>query len=110
MTVQTMKLEEFHGAMKAQGVPINKVLFRCPRCETPQCADDLIDAGAGENIDEVEKYLGFSCVGRWNKEKGCDWTLGGLFRIHKLEVETEDGQRHPRFMPLTPEEAEGVQA
>ena len=27
----------------------------------------------------------------------CNWTLGGLFTLHKLEVITEDGQKHPRF-------------
>ena len=26
-------------------------------------------------------------------------TLGGLFKIHELEVVTPDGEHHPRFMP-----------
>ena len=95
-----MTLEAYHKAIKAQGVPILQVQFRCPRCGTPQCAQDLIDAGAGKTLDEVEKYLAFSCVGRWNSEKGCDWTLGGFFQIHDVEVITPDGKSHPRFMPL----------
>jgi hypothetical protein len=36
---------------------------------------------------------------------GCNWTLGGLFQMHALEVVTEDGERHPRFEVATPEEA-----
>lgn len=95
-----MTLEEFRAAMKAQNVPLEDVTFRCPRCKTLQSANDLINAGAGKNLDEVEKYLAFSCVGRFgNHQKGCNWTLGGLFQIHDLEVITPDGKHHPRFMP-----------
>lgn len=96
-----MTVEEFHAALKAQGTDrIEDVTFHCPRCKTLQSAQDLIDAGAGENMDAVEKYVAFSCVGRWSEEKGCDWTLGGLFGIHKLEVVTPDGEHHPRFEPV----------
>ena len=83
---------------------------------TVQSGQDLIDAGAGEDFEEVQKYLAFSCVGRWTgagsalrKEteegKGCDWTLGGLFQLHDFVVIDEDGKEHPHFMPaLRPEE------
>jgi len=99
-TVQTMTLEEWRAAISSQGKDRTEdVTFRCPRCGTIQSAQDLIDAGAGSNLDEVWKYLAFSCVGRWSKSKGCDWTLGGLFQLHELEVITPDGKRHPRFMP-----------
>lgn len=83
-------------------------------CGTPQCGYDLIRAGAGETFDDVEQYLGFSCVGRFtgadtprNKPDGkpCNWTLGGLFQTHKLVVVTPDGKRHPRFEVATPEVA-----
>lgn len=113
-TVRTMTVGEFHAALKAQGASCREqVALICPMCGTVQSAQDLIDAGAGSSFDEVEKYLGFSCVGRWTgagsprKEpdgKACDWTLGGLFALHKLEVVTPDGNRHPRFEPATPEQ------
>lgn len=99
--MQTMTLDEFHAALKAQGLPIEDVQFRCPRCKTPQSARDLIAAGAGADFDEVEKYLGYSCVGRFDPSQGCNWTLGGLFQLHELEVVTPDGAHHPRFMPLS---------
>lgn len=100
--MKTMTLDEFHAALKAQGTErIEDVTFKCPMCGTLQSAQDLIDAGAGTDLDDVERYLAFSCVGRWPSDKGCDWTLGGLFKLHELEVVTPDGKHHPRFEPAT---------
>lgn len=114
--MKTMTLEDFREALKSQGVKSqNDFAFICPMCQTAQTAQDLIDAGAGENFDEVEKYLGFSCIGRFTGAgsprkkpdgKPCNWTLGGLFTLHKLEVITQDGEHHPRFEPATPEQAQ----
>ncbi|WP_311271335.1 VVA0879 family protein [Sphingobium sp. WCS2017Hpa-17] len=99
-------LEQFHADIKAQNAASKEdITFVCPMCGTHQSARDLIEAGAGKTFDEVEKYLAFSCVGRFtnagsprNKPDGkpCNWTLGGMFRLHKLEV-IADGQAHPRF-------------
>lgn len=102
---QVITIDELHAALKDQGVPREHVAFKCPHCGTVQNATDLIEAGAGSTFDEVEKYLGFSCVGRFVDGKGCDWTLGGLFQIHELEVLTPDGNKHPLFTLATPEEA-----
>lgn len=114
--MKKMTVEEYHAALKAQGVPSREDLaLVCPMCATPQSARDLIAVGAGEDFDAVEKYLGFSCVGRWTNAgsprkspdgKPCDWTLGGLFPLHKLVVVTPDGKEHPRFEPATPEQAQ----
>jgi hypothetical protein len=103
--VKTVTLDEFQTAIKAQGVPIEHVALKCPICKTIQSGTDLIAAGAGNDFDAVEKYLGFSCVGRFTQSAGCDWTLGGLFQLHELEVVTPDGKKHPRFELATPEEA-----
>lgn len=108
-------LAEFQKLAKAQGVPKEDMAFVCPVCGTIQSARDLIATGAGKTFEEVEKYIAFSCVGRWTKAgpyqpedapgKGCDWTLGGLFQMYTLEVVTPDGGIYPRFEPATPEEA-----
>lgn len=99
--VRTITLDEFHAEIRAQGTSrLEDVTFKCPSCGMLQSAQDLIDAGAGANLDEVERYLAFSCVGRFDSTKGCDWTLGGLLTIHRLEVVTPDGQHHPRFEPV----------
>lgn len=113
--LRTIPLDQFRAEVKAQGVPIEHVAFRCPACRTVQSAADLIAAGAGADLDAVERYLAFSCVGRWLNAgaqrakadgKPCNWTLGGLFQIHELEVVAPDGERHPRFELATQEEAQ----
>ncbi|MBU6231566.1 hypothetical protein KGP36_02765 [Patescibacteria group bacterium] len=115
MTTKTV--EEMHEAFKAQGVPREHLAFVCPMCGTVQSCQSLIKAGAGATVEEVEKFIGFSCVGRWtkagpppgrpkeNNTKGCNWTLGGLFQCHKLEVITPDGKRQPSFEVATPDQA-----
>lgn len=114
--MQKMTLEEFQTALKAQGVPSHEdYAFVCPMCRTVQSARDLIAAGAGKTFAEVEAKIAFSCVGRWTKAasprkqpdgKPCNWTLGGLLRLHELEVTAPDGATHPMFMPATPEQAQ----
>jgi hypothetical protein len=97
----TMTVEEFNTALKAQNKKRSEDLtFRCPRCKTIQSGQDLIDAGAGASFEDIKIYLGFSCVGRFDKAKGCDWTLGGLFKIHEFEVVDDKGVHHPMFMPI----------
>jgi hypothetical protein len=113
--VVKMTPEDYVAAAKAQGVPMVHYASVCPFCSTVQSAHDLIKAGAGASFDEVEKYLHFSCVGRWTgagpytKETpsgiGCDYTLGGLFSFHAIEVALPNGQTARRFALATPEEA-----
>lgn len=105
--MKTVTVQEFKDLIKKQGRDrIEDATFICPQCKTIQSAQDLIDAGAGKDFDEVNKYLAFSCVGRWSKTKGCNWTLGGLFQLHELEIVDENGERHPRFEPMIKEKGE----
>ena len=118
--MKTLTLEQFHAECKAQGVKSHEnIAGICPMCGTVQSARDLIAAGAGADFDAVEKYLGFSCVGRFvgagsprKKPDGkpCNWTLGGLFALHKLEVVTPDGKHHPRFELAAPAQAQQHEA
>lgn len=72
-------------------------IFVCPKCETEQSAHDFVNNGVPKK-DLQRGYVGFSCVGRFIKGKiGCDWTLGGLFQIHKACVITESGETVPVF-------------
>jgi hypothetical protein len=66
--------------------------FVCPVCKGIQSYKDFEDL-----VDHPEDYMYFSCIGRFKEEIGCDWTLGGLFQIHKTEVIDEKGKAHPVF-------------
>lgn len=46
-------------------------------------------------------HTGRMCCSR----KGCDWTLGGLFAVHKLEVVTPNGNKCPRLEVVSSEDA-----
>ena len=112
--MRRLTIPEFHVELKAQGVPRDDIAMKCPLCGTVQSARDLIAAGAGATFEEVDRYLGFHCIGRFTDAPGpratpdgdpCNWTLGGLFRTHRLEVVDDRGFAHPIFEPATPEEA-----
>jgi hypothetical protein len=74
----------------------------------------------GKPPEDVEKYFGFSCIGRVTGAgehkrgakpgKGCDWSLGGLFRLHRLVIVDDEGKEHPFFELATPEEAQAHEA
>jgi hypothetical protein len=79
---------------------------------------------AGATRERAESYIGFSCEGRLTgagpatadhtpgrgQDRGCDWTLGGIFRLHRLEIIGENGERHVRFDIATPEQAAALAA
>lgn len=117
MTIEKLTLPEFRARLKAQGVTKEHLAFKCPMCGFVQSAQTFICAGAGEDFSAVEKYTGFSCVGRFmgagpsRKEpdgKPCDWSLGALFKLHKMEVEVEDGSYWPVFEIASPAEAQAL--
>lgn len=113
--MRVISVEEFHAELRSQEVgSAEDSAVKCPVCGTVQSKRLLIQQGCPP--EKVETQVGFSCVGRWNNagaynksrnadKPGCDWTLGGLFRLHNLEVQ-EDGKTHPMFDVATPEEAQ----
>ena len=101
--LQTMTADEFLAIAEDRfGKDAKQWKFVCPRCGTVQCGQDFIDAGISK--DQAIKYIAFSCIGRLVDGVGCDWTLGGLFQIHQLEVIDQDGEKHPRFLIAEPED------
>jgi len=94
--MRTVKLSDFiEEAKRRFGDDSRKWKFKCPQCKTVQSAEDLVAAGVSK--DDVERFVGFSCIGRFKEGVGCDWTLGGLFQIHEIEIEDEDGKMHRHF-------------
>lgn len=74
------------------GEDSKKWAFKCPHCGHVQTGQDFIDSGIGEHKDQVY----FNCIGRYIEGKGCDWTLGGLMKIHKVSV-VKDAMVFPVF-------------
>lgn len=121
MAVETITVGELHARFKAQSVSARRfIAVKCPICGTVQNMQSLIAAGAGETEDAVERFIGFSCVGRWTNAgehkrgtppgKGCNWTLGGLFQLHKLAVQVEgEDKPRPYFEVATPAEARALE-
>jgi len=110
--MKTMSIEDFRKeGLKRFGDKLKNWRFICPVCSTIQSGEDLHKAGIDK--DKVQDYLGFSCIGRWTDAgpykdgdppgKGCNWTLGGLIRIHKLEIRDNNGDIFPH-MEFAPEE------
>jgi hypothetical protein len=125
MTEQ-ITIEQLHQRLKTQGVAREHLAFKCVTCHTIQSIASLIKAGCP--ADKAETQIGFSCEGRWSnagpwpshagkaaerskrtEKRGCDWTLGGLFRVHKLEVIDADGKQQPIFEIADPEEAKALE-
>jgi len=127
MPIERITQAQLHAEMKAQGVTNERhIAFICVVCGTIQSVASLIKAGATE--DQAKRAIGFACEGRFRnagpwprgsdkgprararrKVRGCDWTLGGLFRIHEREVEMPDGTVHPTFRLASPQAAQQLQ-
>lgn len=126
--METITQDELHARFKAQGVSSREhIAFKCPICSTVQSMASLVKAGASP--ETVENYIGFSCEGRFSgagewpaskdkgkkaverrKVRGCNWTLGGLFQLHKLAVQMPDGEVHKSFEVASPDEAQALEA
>lgn len=107
---------EFKAELDLQGVERDHYAFSCPSCKTVQSMASLMKTGM--TSDDARVNIGFSCIGRytgagpWKRGdapgKGCDWTLGGLFKIHQLEIVDSEGRIHPYFKIATPEQAQAL--
>lgn len=92
-TMSVMSPEEWEClGKKLYGDDKSKWRFRCVKCGHVQTAQDFRDIGVDPN-----GVLYFSCIGRWLKDVGCDWTLGGLLTIHEREI-TDGVKSTPVFL------------
>jgi hypothetical protein len=76
---------------KLFGADREKWEFICPNCKEVQTLQDFINNG----VKDPSGMFYFSCIGREVEGRGCDWSLGGLFTIHKTEVISDDGEKVP---------------
>lgn len=120
MTIEEIDILTFTARLAAQGVARIDLAFVCPLCRTVQSMRSLIATGKLANETEAERYIGFSCIGRFTnagppaKDKppggGCNWTLGGLLQLHEMVVIDEQGERRPYFAIADREAAQALAA
>lgn len=85
MSKKTITLEEWQKEGKNLfGNNTQDWKFKCPNCGNIQSYKSIKEHNPEIklNVDNIT----FNCEGRLNSKYGCDWTLGGLFQIHELEV------------------------
>jgi len=70
--------------------------FRCVQCGNVQSHASVTKRNP--QIGNTSTWIYYSCEGRHTDGVGCDWTLGGLFRIHQREVDDEKGKPVPVFL------------
>ena len=61
--------------------------FVCPSCGHKQSVKSVVQNNPSLNPEDVENWIHYNCEGRINEGEGCNWTLGGLFKIHELEID-----------------------
>lgn len=71
-------------------------IFVCPHCQTEQTPSDF-EKYTELKGNKKQGYVAFSCIGRFTQRMGCDWTLGGLFKMHEKEVTDDEGKVHMLF-------------
>lgn len=107
MEREQITMTQFLARLQAQGVPTEHYAFKCVHCGHVQSAASL--AKYLPPADALDAAYS-ACEGRFNKGVGCDWSLGGLFQIHKLEVLSDEGHIVSVFEPASPEEAQALMA
>jgi hypothetical protein len=83
-----MEYAEWHAlGVKLYGPNMQDWKFKCVRCGHIQTGHDMARVA-----EDWKTEVFFSCIGRWTRDVGCNWTLGGLFTVHKREVISEGGK------------------
>jgi len=96
--MRTMELKQWLArGTELYGDNMRAWRFRCVACGNVQSAE-LVDARNPELVGvNKSSWIYFACEGRHTAGVGCDWSLGGLFTIHRLEVIPPDGKPAPAF-------------
>ena len=90
--MKVLTLDEWSAnAASIFGPKIQNWRFVCPNCKQSQSLREFED----HKIQGAKDMFFFSCIGRFVKDRGCDWSLGGLLQIHETEVVSEDGKNIP---------------
>ena len=78
--------EWYKEGVRRFGENLENWRFRCPHCGNIASGAEFRNAGASSDVIYCE------CIGRYVRQKGCNWAAYGLFDICNVHV---DG--HPVF-------------
>jgi hypothetical protein len=92
---QMTKQQWIDRAIELFGKDSNEWQFRCPACKGVQSIAQVCRESS-MLPEDVRHWIHYSCRGRFTAD-GCNWSLGGLIRIHRLEVVEPDGSIVPVF-------------
>lgn len=108
--VTVITKETLQARIAAQGVDSPKnIATICPACGTVQSYALARKLGASD--EQAKGLAAYSCVGRIKgSAEGCNWTLGGVLKIHTLAVMEDDGEVMPFFELATAEQAKELKA
>lgn len=70
-----------NAAVSLFGQDPAKWRFKCPRCGNVAAVAEFDEFGVKPDVAAYE------CIGRYRKDKGCDWAAYGLFDICTTHVE-----------------------
>ena len=88
-----LKYDDWVNSLKDRfGEDSKQWKFKCPNCGGTQSIQDFLDNG----VKDPDRQVYFNCIGRFVADIGCDWSLGGLFKLHKTVV-IQDMQIIPVF-------------
>ena len=92
-TMRTLTHDEWLArGRELYGDDSRKWKFRCVICGNVQSHESVTTRNPKINpkITHTSNWIYCECEGRHTEGIGCDWTLGGLLKAHKLEVIDED--------------------
>lgn len=90
--MKTLTVDEF----EKQGKKLfkkdrNKWRFRCFSCGNVQTPGDFEKLGLNPSMASI------SCIGRFDKTRGCAWTLVGNYGCNQKEIVDDEGNVTPVF-------------
>lgn len=103
-TIETTYEEWLARGRQLFGKDMKLWRFVCPSCGHIQTANDFLEAGV--KGEEIGKYLGFSCIGRFDGhshvemcsgEGPCNYTSGGLFNLAPVRVKIDNQKTRSVF-------------
>jgi hypothetical protein len=85
----------FARGTKFYGEDPRRWTFRCLACGHTQSFESV--SARNPALRNASSWIYFTCEGAFTAGVGCDWALGSVYTLHRLEVISENGAVAPVF-------------